>query len=481
MHPAELLSFSRRCFLTSTAGGIGLAALAALLERDLVADEPGVDAAALSPLAPRPGHYPAQGQRCIFIYLAGGASHIDLFDPKPTLAELHHQPLPESLVGNLRFAFVKKETARFMASPRVFRPAGQCGMELSDWLPHLSTCADEIALVRSMHTEAFNHAPGETMMNTGVLAAGHPAVGAWLAYGLGCEAEDLPAYVVMVQGDRVKAYTWSNGFLPAAYQGIRFFSQGDPVQNLNNPAGVSPALQRGQLDALRDLNALRARHVLDPEINARIAAYELAFRMQAAAPELIDLSGETATTLAEYGVDRTDPDQRTFSTNCLLARRMVERGVRYVNLIHSNWDQHKDLDRDLEKNCQVTDRPVAALIRDLKRRGLLDSTLVVCATEFGRTAVSDNGQKPEDPNGRDHHPSAFSVWLAGGGVRGGQVVGRTDEFGWNVVEDPVHVNDLHATILRLFGLDHLRLTYRFKGRDYRLTDVGGRVVEKLLA
>jgi hypothetical protein len=482
MHPLhELMLADRRRFLTGTAGGIGLAALAALLGNDCsAAEETAANADASGPLAPHAPHFTPTARNCIFIYLYGGVSHLDLYDPKPKLTELHGQPLPDSIAGNLQFAFVKKESARFMASARQFRPHGQCGMELSELLPHLSARVDDIALIRSMHTEAFNHAPGELMTNTGTLAAGHPSVGAWLTYGLGSESSDLPGYVVLILGDRVKQYTWSNGFLPAAYQGVRFLSSGEPVLSLNSPPGVSRELQRSQLDAVRDLNAHRGRHVHDPEIAGRIAAYELAFRMQSAAPELIDLSGETAATRSLYGLDRPDPACAAFSTNCLLARRMVERGVRFVNLIHSNWDQHKDLDRDLAKNCLIVDQPIAGLLTDLKQRGLLESTLVVVCTEFGRTPVADNGQQPMDPNGRDHHPWAYSTWLAGGGARGGQVIGRTDDFGWNVVEDPVHVNDFHATILHLFGLDHLRLTYRFKGRDFRLTDVGGNVVRKVV-
>ena len=477
LHQDQLLQ-DRRAFFTSAAGGVGLAALASLLR----AEQPStsLDDTAPSLLAPRPPHYRPMAERCIFIYLYGGVSHLDLFDPKPKLNEFHGQPLPDSFSKDVRFAFVKKETALFMGSPRTFRPHGQSGLEISDLLPRLATCADDLAIVRSMHTEAFNHAPGETMINTGTVAAGHPSVGAWLSYGLGSESQDLPGYVVLILGDRVKAYTWSNGFLPSVHQGVRFHGQGEPVQDLASPRGVSRELVRAQLDAVRDLNAFRGAHVHDPEIAGRIAAYELAFRMQAAAPELINLASETAFTRSAYGVDRPDADSSAFATNCLLARRMVERGVRFVNLIHSNWDQHKDLDRDLAKNCQTVDQPIAALIEDLKARGLFDSTLVVICTEFGRTLVSDNGQQPVNPNGRDHHPSAFSVVLAGGGVRGGMAHGKTDDFGWNVVEDAVHVNDLHATILHLFGLDHLRLTYRYRGRDFRLTDVGGRVVTKLL-
>lgn len=485
MHPTEAaLQQSRRGFLTSTKGGIGLAALAWQLMQDEGRTDSLLDGSSAGPLRSHTPPRAATAKNCIFIYLYGGLSQIDLFDPKPKVNELDGQLMPASLADKLQFAFIKKDTAKFMASPRVFRSHGQCGMELSDLLPHLGGCADNLTLIRSMHTETFNHQPGQIMINTGTPLVGRPSVGAWLTYGLGSESKDLPGYVVMVlsDSDAVKPYSWSNGFLPSNYQGTRFFSKGQPVLNLASPNGIHPEMQRRQLDAIRDLNAMRWNHVHDPEIAGRIAAYELAFRMQSATPELLDTSRETASTLEDYGVNRQDPDQMTFGKNCLLARRMVERGVRFVNLIHTHWDHHRDLNRDLPKNCLVVDQPIAALIKDLKQRGMLDSTLVVICSEFGRTSVSDNGRDPNaPPNGRDHHPLAFSVALAGGGVKAGQVIGKTDELGWNVVEDPVHVNDLHATILHLFGLDHLKLTYRFKGRDFRLTDVGGKVVQKVLA
>ena len=468
---------SRRAFLTSTAGGVGLAALASLLNEDLARGAP----AGASPMAAQAPHYTPRATNCIFIYLFGGASQCDMFDPKPRLNELQGQPLPESLTKNVRFAFVKKETARIMGTPRTFRRYGQCGMDMSDLLPRLSTTVDDLALIRSMHTEAFNHSPGETMINTGTQLAGHPSVGAWVTYGLGNQSSELPGYVVMLSGTRFKPYTWSNGFLPSTYQGVRFRNEGAPVLNLETPSAISAAMHRSQLDAVQDLNRRRYGHVGDPEIATRIAAYETAFRMQTAAPELIDLSRETPHTLRQYGVGRPEEGDDRFARQCLLARRMVEQGVRFVQLTNSQWDHHQDLYQDHPKMCYQVDQPIAALIHDLKSRGLLDSTLVVITTEFGRTAVSDNGQKPEMPNGRDHHPFAFCTLLAGGGVRGGTILGSTDDLGWNITEDPVHVNDFHATILRLFGLDHMRLTYRFQGRDFRLTDVGGNVVHKLLA
>jgi hypothetical protein len=345
-----------------------------------------------------------------------------------------------------------------------------------------------------MHTEAFNHHPGQLLMNCGSTMFGRPSMGAWLAYGLGSEAKSLPGYVVLNAGRGTSGGTsnWSSGFLPSTYQGVLFRNQGDPVLNLSNPPGLTGAMQGKTIEALRDLNGARHATIGDPEINSRVAAYELAFRMQAAAPDLLDLSGESKTTLDDYGLGRPDDDVKAaraggkgqfhqFALNCLLARRLVEQGVRFVNLFHASWDHHSNLDQELTFNCRMADRPVAALLKDLKQRGLLDSTLVLWLSEFGRTPLGENRVGYATVTGRDHHPFAFSLWLAGGGVKGGQVLGKTDEIGWNVVEDAVHVNDLHATILHLFGLDHKRLTYKFQGRDFRLTDVAGNVVTKLLA
>jgi hypothetical protein len=489
MHPfAEHIRQSRRNFLATSASGIGLLALASLLRDDglLAAEAP-------NPLAPKAGHFPGKARACICIYLEGAPSQMDLFDPKPKLNELNGQKLPESMTRNVRFAFIQKEGAVLMGSPRTFTKHGQCGMDFSDFLPHLATCADDLALIRSMHTEAFNHHPGQLMMNTGVPMFGRPSMGSWLNYGLGSESKDLPGYVVLTAGRGTSggASNWSSGFLPSTYAGVLFRNQGEPVLNLNNPAGLTDEMQRSTIEALADLNAQRHAVIGDPEINSRTAAYELAFRMQAAAPELIDLSGETKETLDLYGVGREDNGKggrgggkgvyNQFAVNCLLARRLVERGVRFVNLYHASWDHHSDLDRELAFNCGMADQPIAALLKDLKRRGLLDSTLVIWASEFGRTPLGENRPGFAKVSGRDHHPFAYSLWMAGGGVKGGQVIGKTDDIGWNVVEDPIHVNDFHATILQLFGFDHLKLTYRFQGRDFRLTDVAGKVVQKLLA
>ena len=502
MHPHEnARQLLRRDFLTSSASGLGGLALAALLQDELQAEElragaPQKTARPVDPLAAKLGHFAPRAKSCIFIFLEGAPSQIDLFDPKPKLVEMHGQQLPKSMTEKVRFAFIQKESAVLMGSPRKFTPHGHCGMELSDYLPHLATCADDIALVRSMHTNEFNHHPGQLMMNTGVGRFGRPSIGAWLTYGLGSESRDLPGYVVLTAGRGTSAGTsnWSSGFLPSTYQGVLFRSQGEPVLNLNNPPGVTRGMQLRGLESLVQLNAERLRAAGDPEIASRVASYELAFRMQQAAPELTDLSGETQRMLDAYGVNRGEPKgmnggrgggvdvHNTFARNCLMARRLVERGVRFINLYHASWDHHSTLDRELAYNCSVVDQPIGALLTDLKARGLLESTLVVFAGEFGRTPLAENrGGNAEQNTGRDHHPFAFSLWAAGGGIRGGTVLGKTDEIGWNIVEDPVHINDFHATLLHLFGIDHLKLTKRFGGLDIRLTDLGGKVVKKLLA
>jgi hypothetical protein len=365
---------------------------------------------------------------------------------------------------------------------------------MSGLLPNIGRHADDIALVRSMHTEAFNHHPGELLMYSGSMSLGRPSVGSWINYALGSPSQNLPGYVVLTAGRAPSGGNtmFSSGFLPSNFAGVPFRSQGEPVQDLNTPAGLSPAARHLGLDALRDLNALRQKAVGDPEIAARIASYELAARMQVAAPELTDLSSEPESLRAAYGVDRDagglktqrggGPDAfKTFAKNCLLARRMVERGVRFVAIHHASWDHHNDLDSDLQFNCRVVDQPVGALLADLKQRGLLDETLVVWASEFGRTPLGENRPGFAKVSGRDHHPFAYSMWMAGGGIRGGQVIGSTDEVGWNVASEPVHVHDFHATMLHLFGLNHEKLTYRHQGRDFRLTDVSGEVVQRLVA
>ena len=487
MQTAEMI---RREFLTSATSGLGAIALGSMLKNDgLLAAE----TISNNPLATRESHFPATAKSCIFIFLAGAPSQIDLFDPKPKLIELHGHPIPESYADGTRFAFISTETARLKGSPRVFQKYGEAGIDFSDRLPHVATCADEIAMVRSMHTDEFNHHPGQLMMNCGVGRMGRPSIGAWITYGLGSESENLPGYVVLSAGTGSSGGTsnWTNGFLPSTYRGVPFRTRGTPVLNLEAPAGVSLDGQRRNLEAISNLNRQRMALTGDSEIADRIASYELAFRMQTAAPELIDLSGETEQTLDSYGVDRPEPENNNhrgyrsdahanFARNCLLARRLVERGVRYVSLYHASWDHHDALDKDLEYNCSVVDQPVAALLNDLKQRGLLETTLVVFSGEFGRTPLADTHEQQGQKPGRDHHPNAFTLWMAGGGVRGGQIIGQTDELGWAPVEDPVHINDFHATLLHLFGMDHLRLSKRFGGFDIRLTNVGGKVVDKLL-
>ena len=488
-HELQTLA-ARRLFLQSAAGSIGSLALSSLLSQDGLLAAESVPA---DPLAPHAPHFAPKAKACIFLFMEGAPSQLDLFDPKPKLNELHGQKLPESMTKNVRFAFIQKETAVLMGSNRKWQKYGECGMDLSDRLPHLSTCVDDIAFIRSMHTEAFNHHPGQLLMLTGATAFGRPSMGCWMSYGLGSESKDLPSYVVLNSGRGTSggASLWSSGFLPTTYQGVLFRNQGEPVLNLDNPPGLTAEMQRLGLDALRDLNQHRLAEVHDPEIATRIASYELAYRMQTAAPQLIDFSDETPETLEAYGVNRTEGKLKggrgggagtfaSYSRNCLLARRLVERGVRFVNLFHASWDHHSDIDRELEFNAMMADQPVAALLKDLKQRGMLDSTLVIWGAEFGRTPLGENRAARDSNTGRDHHPFAFSLWMAGGGVKGGQIIGETDEIGWNVIKDPIHVNDLQATILRLFGMDHLRLTYRFKGRDFRLTDVGGKVVPQLI-
>jgi Protein of unknown function (DUF1501) len=486
----------RRQFFTSSASGLGMLALASLLRGDgLLADDAERQANSANPLAPKAPPFAPKAKNCIFFLPEGAPSHIDLFDPKPKLKELHEQKLPEEMTKNVRFAFIKKETAVLWGSNARFSKHGQCGMELSHWLPNLGKQADDICLIRSMHTDAFNHHPAQLMMMSGVPRFGRPSMGSWLTYGLGSESENLPGYVVLTagRGGSGGVSNWSSGFLPSTYQGVLFRGQGEPILNLASPPGVTPEMQKSGLDAIASLNRRHLEDLQDPEIASRIASYELAFRMQSAAPELVDLSQESQKTLDMYGVSRPEPKgkggrgagpdvYKRFATNCLLARRLVERGVRFVTMVHASWDAHSDIDGELDYCTGMADQPLAALIQDLKQRGLLDSTLLVFAGEFGRTPLAENrnGQMPEKV-GRDHHPFAFSVWMAGGGIKPGQTYGKTDELGWAPVENPVHINDFHATILRLFGFDHKQLAVNYKGLSMRLTDQGGKVVSDLMA
>jgi len=465
----------RRRFLKEVACGIGMMGLADLLAAD------GKTADTANPLLPKKPHFPGKAKNVIFMFMEGAPSQMDLYDPKPGLQKYAGQPLPESLASQLRLAFTKKD-AKILPSPRVFQPHGQSGIEFSDYIPHIASCADDLCLVRSMQTDAFNHHPGQALLFTGSIQLGRPTMGAWVLYGLGSESKNLPGFVVLSSGVGTSggASNFSCGFLPSHYQGTLFRNSGDPILYLSNPEGVSAETQRETLDLIGDLNREHLSETGDQEIASRIANYELAWRMQSAAPELADLSGEPAHIREMYGLD--DKVTRQFATNCILARRLVERGVRFVLMMDASWDQHTYLNRDLKKNCNRTDKPTAALLKDLKQRGLLESTLVVWGGEFGRTPIVEirNTADPENA-GRDHHPLAYSMWLAGGGIRGGQVLGKTDDLGFNVVEDPVHVHDLQATILHCLGFDHTRLTYRHMGRDFRLTDVHGEVVKKMLA
>jgi hypothetical protein len=467
---------SRRRFFQECAGGIGIAALAQLMEK-----EGRAAAADVNPLAPRKPHFPAKAKNVIFMFMEGGPSQLDLFDPKPELQKWSGKPLPAEMTKDLRLAFTKPNAA-VLASPRTFRPYGQSGTEFSDYIPHIASCADDLCLVRSMYTDAFNHHPGQLLLFGGSIQVGRPTMGAWVLYGLGSESQNLPGFVVLSSGVGTSGGTsnWSSGFLPSTYQGVVLRSTGDPVLYLSNPPGITGDMQRGSLDALKDLNQEHYTQTGDLEIASRISSYELAFRMQMAGPELLDFSKESPETLASYGID--DGPSKQFGTNCLLARRMVERGVRFVMLTHASWDDHTDLNRKLKKSCDIADKPTAALIKDLKQRGLLENTIVVWGGEFGRTPMVEI-RDPRDVNnaGRDHHPLAYSLFLAGGGIKGGQVIGKTDDLCMNVVEDKVHVHDLQATLLHCLGLEHTRLTYHHMGRDFRLTDVAGNVVQKMLA
>jgi len=456
---------ARRWFLGQC--GVGLAGIAA----NSIAAEESDDHA----LAVRAPHFPPKVKRVIYMFQAGAPSHLELFDPKPQLAKLDGQLPPAELLEGYRAAFINPKSA--LLGPKYsFAKHGQGGMELSELLPHTASIADDICLIRSMHTDAVNHAPGQILMNTGSQQFGRPSFGAWTVYGLGSESRDLPGYVVLTsaKGTSGGASNYGCGFLPTVYNGVPFRSAGDPILYLSNPAGIDNQAQRQSLNSLNRLNQLAHDQFGDPETDARIASYEMAYKLQMSAPELMDLGSESAETLADYGIK--EANEASYARNCLLARRLVERGVRFVQLFHEAWDQHGNLTKAIKKNCADTDRASAALVRDLKARGLLDETLVVWGGEFGRTPMVQGGN-----DGRDHHNRCYSIWLAGGGIKSGHVHGETDELGFNVTRDPVHVHDLNATLLHLLGFDHTRLTYRFQGRDYRLTDVHGNVVRPVLA
>jgi hypothetical protein len=467
---SSIETLSRRDLLARSAHGFGGMALWHLLEQEGLA----------APLLPQ---FAPKAKRVIFIFMAGGPSHLDLLDPKPKMAALHGQPMPASLMHAKKSA-TGGVLETVLASPRQFQRHGQSGIEFSELLPHTAALADELCVIRSMHGEQANHDPAQLLLNCGTPLFGNPSMGSWVNYGLGSVSQDMPGYIVLTsnsgKGIDAGSALWGSGFMPSTYRGVTFRSSGDPVLHLSNPPGISAAAQRARFDVLRDLNRMHQQHTGDAEIGSRIASYELAFRMQSAAPGLLDFSRETAATKAMYGLEKEIT--RPFGTNCLLARRMIEHGVRFVQLFHSTWDDHSELDKHIQINCDMTDLPTAGLLKDLKQRGLLDDTLVVWAGEFGRTPMGEVRRgSTAGREGRDHHPNAFSLWMAGGGVKRGHVHGSTDDFGYNVVDKAVHVHDFQATILHLLGINHERLTYRSAGRDYRLTDVAGRVVKEILA
>jgi hypothetical protein len=470
-------ALTRRTFLGRSFAGLGGLALASLLNGNLFGSGTRTTANGALPRL----HFAPRARRVIFLFMSGGPSHIDLLDPKLRLRELQGQELPSSVRGNQRFsANTNVQDRLLMVGPLGrFSRHGRSGVEISELLPHTAQVADDITIIRSMQTDSINHDPAVTLLLTGSLLPGRPSAGSWISYGLGSLNRNLPEYVVLLSGSGgqpLRARYWGHGFLLSSHQGVPFRSSGDPVLYVSNPRGLSDHARRQMLDGLRELNQQRLDLTGDPEIATRITQYEMAYRMQTSVPELMDISREPSQVRQMYGAE---PGQPSFANNCLLARRLAERDVRFVQLYHRDWDHHANLPEGLRRECSLTDRPAAALVKDLKARGLLDETLVIWGGEFGRTAFSQ-GPITAGNFGRDHHARCFSIWMAGGGIKPGLVHGKTDEFGFNVVEDPVHVHDLQATILHCLGVDHSRLTYRSQGRDFRLTDVGGEVVAQLL-
>jgi len=464
---------TRRYFLQQSQISLGTMALTQLA--GTAAGAMGANVSAKSGM-----HFPAKVKNVIFLFMAGGPSQLEMFEPKPVLKKYHNQAPPESVTENRRFAFLKPD-AKLLGTNRRFGRYGECGMDLSELLPHHRSIVDDVCWVRSVATDVFNHGPAKLFMNCGFQAPGRPSMGSWVTYGLGSESKDLPGFVVLQsgpRGPRAGNSLWASGFLPTTQQGVPFRSKGSPILHLQNPPGFTREAQRDFTQTVGQLNQRRLETVNDPEIATRISAYETAFAMQASAPELTDLSAESETTMKSYGAE---PGKASFANNCILARRLVERGVRFVQLYHTDWDHHggrnADLDRAREKTCREVDQPAAALIKDLKQRGLLDETLVIWGGEFGRTPMGE----ARETTGRDHHIDAFTMWMAGGGLKSGHIHGATDELGFGPTEGRVHVHDLHATVLHLLGIDHKRLTYRFQGRDFRLTDVHGELVEEILS
>ena len=474
MHPTH---FTRRQFLGHAAAGIGTAALATLLN-------PRSDAAPALPGLP---HFAPRAKRVIWLTQGGAPSQLDLFDPKPGLHAQYDKDLPESIRNGQRLTGMTARQARFPIAPSVFNFAkhGQCGMALSELLPHTARHADDICLIRSMNTEAINHDPAMTLLQTGHQISGRPSFGSWIAYGLGSENENLPAFVVLISrpsgptnAQPLAERMWGSGFLPAKYQGVRFSSGKDPVLFLSNPPGITESRRRAMLDDLGELNRLKFADYQDPEIQTRIDQFEMAFRMQTSVPDLADLSQEPAQVFENYGPESKKPG--TYAANCILARRLAERGVRFIQLYHRGWDQHAQLPKGIKSQCYDTDQATAALLGELKERGMFDDTLIVWGGEFGRTVYSQGVLTP-DNYGRDHHPRCFSLWVAGAGFKRGHSIGETDDFSYNIVRDPVHIHDLNATMLQQLGIEHTRLTFRHQGRDYRLTDVHGEIVKGILA
>lgn len=467
MTASNFLNSDRRAFLNSCGIGFGGMALASMLHDD-------VDAALGQP------HFAPKAKHVIYLHMIGAPSHLDMYDEKPELKKRHNEPCPPEVTKDRDFAFIGK-TSTLAGSPWKFSQHGESGQTLSELLPHIGEVADDIAVIRSLHNEEINHAPAQMFLHSGFGRGGRPSFGSWVTYGLGSENKDLPGYVVLLSGPAGGAGTsmWSSGFLPSVHQGIQFRSQGDAVLFLSSPEGQSQTDRRRVLDTLGQLNQEQFQATGDPEIETRIKQYELAFRMQASVPELMEIGGESKATLESYGAQ---PGKASFANNCLLARRLVERGVRLVELYDSDWDHHGGIETRLPAKCKETDRPIAALIKDLKQRDLLKDTLIVWGSEFGRTPLRQGGNaKDKGLSGRDHHKDAFTMWLAGGGIKGGVSYGRSDDLGMDVAENGVHVHDLNATILHLLGMDHERLTYRYQGREFRLTDVEGKVVHDIIA
>jgi len=472
----SLHAITRRHFFQDCGVGVGKLALASLLCGGLTRP-----AAATVPnlMAPKAPHFASKAKHVIYLFMPGAPSQLDLFDYKPALERYDGQPVPAEVVKDQRYAFIQPDAA-LMASRFQFARHGESGAELSAMLPHLATVVDDLAIIKSCHTDQFNHAPAQIFMNTGSPQLGRPSMGSWVTYGLGNEAQDLPGFIVLSSGAGASggAHNFGCGFMPTIFQGVPFRSQGDPILNVSNPPGVCSHAQRETIDLISDLNQMHLDRDQDPEIATRIANYEMAYRMQSSAPDLMDLSGESPETLAMYGAT---PGESSYAMNCLLARRLIERGVRFINLYHGDWDHHSDVEGGLRGRCKEIDQATAALIKDLKQRGMLDETLVVWGGEFGRTPMVESSAALGRSMGRDHHPQAFTMWMAGGGVKGGQTIGATDELGFHITERPIHVHDIQATILHLLGMEHTRLTYSFKGRAFRLTDVHGEIVPELLA